>query len=92
MIHRLIEESEAEGYWTLQAHVLAANTASRKLHARCGFREVGIRERMGQLNGIWHDVVVFERRSTKTGGPGLPTRICPKEAAALAAKQKQRGN
>lgn len=72
----LIGASEAERYWTLQAQIMAENTASRALHAKCGFREVGIRERLGHLNGVWHDVVLLERRSPKTGGPGLPTRGC----------------
>jgi phosphinothricin acetyltransferase len=46
------------------------------LHAKAGFREVGTRERLGHIDGVWHDVVFMERRSTRTGGPGLPTRTC----------------
>ena len=76
LIARLIEVSEADGYWTLQAQIIAANAASRALHQRCGFREVGYRERFGHINGHWHDIVLMERRSTRTGGPGLPTRSC----------------
>jgi phosphinothricin acetyltransferase len=76
LLQELIALSESDGFWTLQAHIMVANTASRALHRRAGFREVGIRERLGQLGGVWHDVVLFERRSTLTGGPGLPTRKC----------------
>lgn len=76
MVERLISVSEAAGYWTLQAQILAPNTASRALHRRCGFREVGIRERFGHIDDVWNDVILMERRSQLTGGPGLPTRSC----------------
>jgi len=42
----------------------------------CGFPEVGFRERYGHLNGVWHDVILLERRSASAGGSGLPTRSC----------------
>ncbi len=76
LLNAMIAASEAEGFWTLQSQIMAANTASRALHARCGFREVGIRERFGQIKGVWHDVVLLERRSIHAGGPNLPTRRC----------------
>jgi L-amino acid N-acyltransferase YncA len=72
----LIAASEAEGYWTLQAQIIAGNSASRALHQAAGFREIGVRERLGHIKGVWHDVVITERRSSRTGGPGLPTRKC----------------
>lgn len=68
--------SEAEGYWTLQAQMMAENTASLGLHRKAGFRDVGIRERYGHLNGVWHDVVLLERRSALAGADGLPTKTC----------------
>lgn len=68
--------SEAEAYWTLQSQIMAANRASRALHAKCGFREVGVRERLGHIGDSWHDVVLCERRSLVTGAPGLPTKQC----------------
>ena len=55
---------------------MTANLPSVALHRKCGFREVGCRERYSHLDGLWHDVLLFERRSTHTGGPGLPTRGC----------------
>jgi phosphinothricin acetyltransferase len=76
LLARLIELSEAEEYWMLQGQVIAANAPSRALLGQNGFREVGIRERYGHLDDVWHDVVLLERRSTRTGGPGLPTRSC----------------
>ncbi len=66
----------SEQYWTLEAQVFAKNHASLVLHKKCGFRQVGYRERIGQRLGVWHDVILLEKRSTVTGGPNLPTRVC----------------
>jgi L-amino acid N-acyltransferase YncA len=59
----LVTESEANGIWTLQAGIFPENTASIRLHQRFGFRVVGVRERIGEMNGLWRDVVLMERRS-----------------------------
>ncbi|HKS08024.1 MAG TPA: GNAT family N-acetyltransferase [Pyrinomonadaceae bacterium] len=67
LLEALIEESERNGFWTLQASIFPENTASVKLHLRCGFREVGRRERIGKLNGEWRDTLLFERRSKTVG-------------------------
>ena len=75
-MEHLIAVSEADGYWTLQAQMVTANNTSRTLHRKCGFREVGIRERYGHIENIWHDVVLLERRSQRTGAPDLPTKTC----------------
>jgi L-amino acid N-acyltransferase YncA len=48
----------------VQTGVFPENTASLAPHQRCGFRVVGVRERIGQLDGRWRDVVFLERRST----------------------------
>ena len=64
LLSALVTRSEAAGLWTLQSGVLAENTASLELHARCGFRVVGTRERLGRdATGRWRDVVLLERRS-----------------------------
>jgi L-amino acid N-acyltransferase YncA len=39
------------------------NEESVALHERCGFRVVGIRERIAQKRGEWRDVVLMERRA-----------------------------
>jgi L-amino acid N-acyltransferase YncA len=67
LLDRLVEESEGNGIWTLQAGILPENQASIALHRRCGFREVGRREKIGKLHGVWRDVVILERRSQHVG-------------------------
>ena len=67
LLQALIEVSERQGIWTLQAGVFPENEASIALHKSCGFREVGTRARIGQLRGVWRDVVLLERRSDTVG-------------------------
>lgn len=69
LLDALIAASEAAGLWTLQAVMFPENAASVTLHSRCGFRLVGRRERLAQLNGAWRDVVLFERRSAIFAAP-----------------------
>ena len=64
LLEVLIDESKKNGIWTLQASIFPENTASVQLHLRCGFREVGRRERIAMLNGVWRDTLLFERRAT----------------------------
>jgi L-amino acid N-acyltransferase YncA len=56
----LMRESEAAGFWKLVSRIFVENTASRGLMHRLGFREVGVYEKHGQLDGVWRDVVVVE--------------------------------
>jgi len=67
LLSGLIEGSEREGTWTLQAGIFPKNVSSLALHRDCGFREVGRRERIGQMDGRWRDVVLLERRSRVVG-------------------------
>jgi L-amino acid N-acyltransferase YncA len=67
LLEKLIQSSEDEGFWTLQALIFPENGASIKLHTRFGFDIVGTRKRVGKLNGVWRDVVFLERRSTVVG-------------------------
>lgn len=67
LLTELIVESERNGIWTLQAGILAENTASIAIHRGSGFREVGRREKLGKLKGEWRDVVLMERRSSVVG-------------------------
>jgi phosphinothricin acetyltransferase len=67
LLQTLIAESELHGLWTLQAGVFRENAASIALHKSCGFREVGVRQRIGKLGEIWRDVLLLERRSATVG-------------------------
>lgn len=63
LLTALIASTEAAGLWTIQSGVFPENIASLALHQRAGFRVIGTRERIGQHNGRWRDVVLIERRS-----------------------------
>jgi len=63
----LITESEKEGLWTLQSGIFPENKGSIKLHEELGFRYIGKRERVGRLNGLWKDNLLYERRSEIVG-------------------------
>jgi phosphinothricin acetyltransferase len=67
LLQALVAASEEVGLWTLQAGIFPENTASIALHRACGFRIVGVRERLGQMGGIWRDVALMERRSAIVG-------------------------
>src|SRR6202167_5267108 len=67
LLQALVEESELNGVWTLQAGIFPENVASIALHKSCGFREVGVRRRIGKLGDTWRDVLLLERRSSKAG-------------------------
>jgi L-amino acid N-acyltransferase YncA len=67
LLEGAISESERAGIWMLQAGIFPENGVSLALHRQCGFRTVGIRERIGKMNGHWRDVVLMERRSPVVG-------------------------
>ncbi|MCA8833118.1 GNAT family N-acetyltransferase [Hymenobacter pini] len=67
LLQALIQESEANGIWTLQAGTFEENTASISLHTQAGFRVIGHRERIGQHQGVWRNTVQMERRSPTVG-------------------------
>ena len=57
----LIAAAAQAGFWKLLSRIFVENTASRTLMARVGFREVGIYEKHGKLDGVWRDAVIVER-------------------------------
>ena len=67
LLAELVKASEEAGLWTLQAGIFPENAASLAIHHGCGFRTVGIRERLGKMRGTWRDVALLERRSPRVG-------------------------
>lgn len=65
LLERLIADAEAAGLWTLQGSIFPENVGSRALHLAAGFREVGRREKIAKLHGIWRDTLLLERRSQR---------------------------
>ena len=66
LIEYIIKESEANGIWTLYSSIMEDNEASRALHIKCGFREIGYREKIAKDQyGNWRNTVLYERRSKK---------------------------
>ena len=71
LLEELAQASERAGFWMLEAGIFPENQASVALHESCGFRFVGVRERIGQMpDGRWRDVLLYERRSGAVGHPG----------------------
>ena len=67
LLDAMCRESEAAGIWTLQTGIFPENRSSLALHEACGFRVLGVRERIGRHLGRWRDVVFMERRSRHAG-------------------------
>lgn len=56
-----IPACEKAGFWKILSRIFIENTASRQLCQKHGFREVGVYEKHGKLDGVWRDVVIVER-------------------------------
>lgn len=69
LMYRLVTEADAGGIWTLQTAIFPENRASLALHYSAGFRTLGIRERIGQRDGVWRDTVLLERRAAGGSAP-----------------------
>jgi L-amino acid N-acyltransferase YncA len=67
LLNELILQSEENGFWTLTAGIFPENEASLVIHEQSGFKVLGIRERIGKMNGHWRNTVLLERRSQKVG-------------------------
>lgn len=67
LLEALVAESEQHGIWTLQAGIFPENQASLVIFRRCGFRDIGVRQRLGRLSDRWRDVLLWERRSPTVG-------------------------
>ena len=67
LLAELVEASEEDGFWTLQAGIFPGNRSSVRIHEKCGFRILGTRERLGKMGEVWRDVLIMERRSRTVG-------------------------
>ena len=68
LLTNLIKQSEENGIWSLYCSIISENIASIKLHKKCGFREIGFREKIAKMNnGKWKDTILMERRSKLIG-------------------------
>ncbi len=67
LLAALVEASEQAGFWTLQTGIFPENDISIHIHKACGFKALGVREKIGQMDGVWRDVVFMERRSQVVG-------------------------
>ena len=63
LLAAVVASADRGGIWTIQTGIFPENQASVRLHEACGFRVVGVRERLGRLHGRWRDVLLLERRS-----------------------------
>lgn len=63
LLHRQVNEADAAGLWTLQTSVFPENRTSLALHHSAGYRTLAVRSRIAQLDGVWRDTVLLERRS-----------------------------
>jgi L-amino acid N-acyltransferase YncA len=63
LLTAVVASAEQAGIWTVQTGIFPENQPSVRLHETCGFRVVGVRERLGKLHGSWRDVLLLERRS-----------------------------
>lgn len=67
LFQALVDISEELGFWTLQSAIFPENKGSIALHKKQGFRLVGERKGLGKMNGVWRDVLLFEKRSDIVG-------------------------
>lgn len=61
LLDALIDAARERGFWKLVSRIFPFNQASRRLCRSCGFREVGVYEKHGRLDGRWLDAVIVER-------------------------------
>jgi phosphinothricin acetyltransferase len=67
LLDALAAEAPRHGIWTIQTSIIDANEASLRLHEAAGFRVVGRRERIAQLDGAWRDTLLLELRLPEAG-------------------------
>ncbi|MET0458065.1 MAG: N-acetyltransferase family protein [Ilumatobacteraceae bacterium] len=61
LLTSLLDVATASGFHAVMARIEASGTASRALHARCGFELVGVEREVGRKFNRWLDVAVMQR-------------------------------
>lgn len=85
LLTAVLQESEAEGFWTVQAQIFQTNAASIAVHTKCGFRTIGYRERIAKDRlGNWQNTVLMEHRITSDIGVG-----CDCETAKAYERERE---
>lgn len=69
LLDDLVAAADEAGIWTIQTSIFPENGASLALHELVGFKVIGRRERIAQLDGVWRDTIFLERRSPTAGSP-----------------------
>ena len=67
LLDDLVAAADEAGIWTIQTSIFPENSASLALHELVGFKVIGRRERIAQLDGVWRDTIFLERRSPTAG-------------------------
>lgn len=67
LLKALIDDSEKNNFWTLQSGIFPENKSSIHIHETLGFHVIGVRQKIGKMNGIWRDTLLLERRSLTIG-------------------------
>ena len=65
LVNTIIREAEKDGYWSIYSAIFSINKASIALHKKCGFREIGYRERIAKDRfGKWQNTTLMEYRAS----------------------------
>lgn len=67
LLEACLQEADHNNIWLIQSQIFVENLGSIKLHEKFGFYEVGVRQGIGKLNGVWRDVLLMDRRSKIAG-------------------------
>jgi L-amino acid N-acyltransferase YncA/DNA-binding transcriptional ArsR family regulator len=76
LMYRQVTEADAGGLWTLQTSIFPENRASIALHHSAGYRTLAVRSRIAQLDGVWRDTVLLERRKNDESDSHLDNVDC----------------
>ena len=61
LLNEVLTLAAQSGFHSVMARIEASGTASRALHAACGFREVGVEIEVGRKFNRWLDVVLMQK-------------------------------